>query len=60
MVAKIQKEARHTKIVTTRLTKEEFKTFKKLCKNQKITISWLIRSSLYERLKNNLVPTMPK
>lgn len=53
MVAKIQKEARRTKIVTTRLTKAEFKTFKKLCKNQKITISWLMRSSLFETLNKN-------
>lgn len=56
MQTKIRKEARRNKIVTTRLTKDEFKLFKKLCKAHKITGSWLIRFSIEETLKSNRLP----
>lgn len=53
METKIQKEPRLKKTINSRLTKEEYKAVKKICKEQKITISWLIRSSLQKLLESN-------
>jgi len=53
MKAKIEKDAVRNKVVTTRLTKDELKVLKNLCKIQKITISRLIRYSLEKTMNNN-------
>jgi len=52
MKEKIEKEARRIKVVTTRLTKDELKVLKKLCKIQKITISRIIRYSLEKTMNS--------
>jgi len=50
---KLKKEAVRNIIVATRLTREEHKIFKRLCKEKKITFARLIRFSIEETLKKN-------
>lgn len=42
----IKKDQVRKMIVATRLTRDEFKAYKKLCKEKKVTFSRLIRYSL--------------
>jgi len=60
MKQKIQKDEGRNLVVATRLTRQEHKILKKLCKENKITFARLVRYSLEQTLNNNLVPTMPK
>jgi hypothetical protein len=51
MENEIFKDAPRTKMVTTRLTKAEYKICKRACKERKITLAQLVRYSLDVVLK---------
>lgn len=50
---KIKKDEGRNLVVATRLTKQEHKIFKKLCKEKRVTFARLIRYSLEELIKKN-------
>ena len=50
---KIKKDQGRSVVVATRLTRDEHRVFKKLCKEKKVTFARLIRYSLEETLKLN-------
>jgi len=50
---KIKKEPRRQRILAVRLSPEEFSRIEKLCKDQDISYSRLIRFSIEEILKMN-------
>ena len=50
---RIKKDSGRNVVVATRLTREEHKIFKKLCKEKKVTFARLIRFSIEETLKKN-------
>ncbi|MCL6101612.1 MAG: hypothetical protein M1292_03875 [Bacteroidetes bacterium] len=52
MENEIFKDAPRTKMVTTRLTKAEYKICKRACKERKITLAQLVRYSLDVVLKD--------
>jgi len=50
---KLKKDSVRNIVVATRLTYEEHKIFKKLCREKKVTFARLIRFSIEETLKKN-------
>lgn len=49
----IKKDSVRKVIVATRLTREEYKMYKKLCKEKKITFSRLLRYALEKTITSN-------
>ena len=50
---KLKKDQVRNVVVATRLTKSEYKIFKALCKEKKVTFARLIRYSIEETLNQN-------